>query len=591
MRRMLSVVLRLVVAGFVAGFLVGGAAPAWAHHGEIPEGVEIPPTVFLPEGTDLVPLEAADLYGWEPLGIVAGEDVRSYTLGTDRWAVWVCDYPGAGIGVTPTVAAEFLGAVVAPHYDWLSEGIYSMEFVPAGTVAGSEPQGCLDAVAGSAQPSTVNGAIVIADAQLGFGFGGPGFTCPGACGTGTPRTFPANSRLVFMGGESVVGASPWPAPVASLVSHEIGHGIAWPHSYSGQTLVGGRIWEYDNPIDLMSGNSGADLFTTVTDSYATLAFNRYAAGWIAPGDVVVHSGGTTELVLEAAGSDGTEMVVIPIGEQGHLVSLDARVRSTHDPIPSSWEGVSVHTIDQRDDGSCFSSVYGVCYGLDRRTAQNPSRPDAIDHVLEVGDTATVSGVRITVLGREGDGFRLRLDGGVTVSRFSDTDASPFVTDIEWLADTGITRGCNPPTNDRFCPEAPVTRGQMAAFLSRAFQLTDSGDITFSDTGGSVFSGDIARLAAAGITRGCNPPVNDRFCPDEPVTRGQMAAFLTRAFGLVDTGGVAFTDTVGSVFESDIARLAAAGITRGCTPARFCPNDPVTRGQMAAFLNRAEEYLP
>ncbi|MDH4307732.1 MAG: S-layer homology domain-containing protein [Acidimicrobiia bacterium] len=39
---------------------------------------------------------------------------------------------------------------------------------------------------------------------------------------------------------------------------------------------------------------------------------------------------------------------------------------------------------------------------------------------------------------------------------------------------------------------------------------------------------MAALAAAGVTRGCNPPVNDRFCPAEPVTRGQMAAFLHRA---------------------------------------------------------------
>jgi hypothetical protein len=50
--------------------------------------------------------------------------------------------------------------------------------------------------------------------------------------------------------------------------------------------------------------------------------------------------------------------------------------------------------------------------------------------------------------------------------------------------------------------------------------------------------------------------------------------------------VSFSDTAGSVFEHDIAKLATAGITRGCTPSRFCPEDPVTRQQMAAFLHRA-----
>ena len=47
---------------------------------------------------------------------------------------------------------------------------------------------------------------------------------------------------------------------------------------------------------------------------------------------------------------------------------------------------------------------------------------------------------------------------------------------------------------------------------------------------SIFAGDIERLADADVTRGCNPPDNDRFCPDDPVTRQQMAAFLVRAYG-------------------------------------------------------------
>ena len=51
--------------------------------------------------------------------------------------------------------------------------------------------------------------------------------------------------------------------------------------------------------------------------------------------------------------------------------------------------------------------------------------------------------------------------------FRDIDGSVFEADIVWLAITGITRGCNPPVNDQFCPNDPVTRGQMAAFLRRA----------------------------------------------------------------------------------------------------------------------------
>jgi hypothetical protein len=168
----------------------------------------------------------------------------------------------------------------------------------------------------------------------------------------------------------------------------------------------------------------------------------------------------------------------------------------------------------------------------------------------------------------------------------------FFVDIEWLAFEGITRGCNPPTNALFCPDDGVTRGQMAAFLHRALDgvLIPGPDPGFTDIDKSVFATDILWLGAVGVTRGCNPPLNDRYCPMEPVTRAQMAAFLVRALGYSDDGGGdLFVDDDGSLFESAIDKLATAGVTKGCNPPdndRFCPNDPVTRGQMAAFLHRA-----
>jgi hypothetical protein len=175
--------------------------------------------------------------------------------------------------------------------------------------------------------------------------------------------------------------------------------------------------------------------------------------------------------------------------------------------------------------------------------------------------------------------------------FVDIAGSGFANAIEWLADEGITKGCNPPANTMFCPDDFVTRGQMATFLVRAFGYTDNGGGNlFIDDNSSVFEGAIDKLATAGITVGCNPPDNDRFCPDRDVTRGEMAAFLGRAFGYTDNGGGDwFIDDDGSVFENAIDRLRTAGVTQGCNPPlnnRYCPNDFVTRGQMAAFLKRA-----
>ncbi len=182
------------------------------------------------------------------------------------------------------------------------------------------------------------------------------------------------------------------------------------------------------------------------------------------------------------------------------------------------------------------------------------------------------------------------DTGVFDPPFRDDDSSVFQADINWLSAAGITQGCNPPTGDRFCPDEPVTRGQMAAFLARALDLsTPSGRDSFTDDNASLFEPSIEALAAAGITRGCNPPTNNRFCPEDRVTRAQMAAFLVRALGYTDPGGNTFQDDDGSVFEASIQALAGAGVTRGCNPpvnSQFCPTANVTRGEMAAFLSRA-----
>lgn len=174
--------------------------------------------------------------------------------------------------------------------------------------------------------------------------------------------------------------------------------------------------------------------------------------------------------------------------------------------------------------------------------------------------------------------------------FIDDDGSVFEADIEALVAAGITEGCNPPTNDRFCPEDVVTRGELAGFLEAALGPDVEISGAFLDDDYSVFETDVEWLAAVGITAGCNPPENDWFCPDGLVTRSQMAAFLVRALGYVDDdGGNLFVDDDGSVFESDIDRLGAAGVTAGCNPPendRFCPEEMVTRGQMAALLHRA-----
>ena len=162
-------------------------------------------------------------------------------------------------------------------------------------------------------------------------------------------------------------------------------------------------------------------------------------------------------------------------------------------------------------------------------------------------------------------------------------------DILWLWERGIALPCDEGP-DHYCPDDPMIREDMAAFMARALDLPDPGVDYFVDDNSLPFEVDINRIRAAGITFGCNPPENTRYCPGDAVTRGQMSAFLGRAWDLVDgTGADLFDDDDNSIFEDDIDRLGTAGITFGCNPpanAMFCPDDLVSRGQMASFIARA-----
>ncbi|MGH7729710.1 MAG: S-layer homology domain-containing protein, partial [Candidatus Eiseniibacteriota bacterium] len=111
---------------------------------------------------------------------------------------------------------------------------------------------------------------------------------------------------------------------------------------------------------------------------------------------------------------------------------------------------------------------------------------------------------------------------------------PFAAWVERLFTEGVTSGCGTDPL-RYCPERSVTRGEMAVFLLRAkhgagYQARDATG-TFADVPpGHPYAPWIEQLAEQGITGGCgiNPA---RYCPDRPVTRGEMAVFLVRAFDL------------------------------------------------------------
>ena len=144
----------------------------------------------------------------------------------------------------------------------------------------------------------------------------------------------------------------------------------------------------------------------------------------------------------------------------------------------------------------------------------------------------------------------------------------------------------------FCWGDPVTREIAAVWIVRVLDggddEVDSVGSRFSDVDpGGEWAAHIERLAELGVTLGCAAEPA-RFCPHYTATRSQAASFLARAFELGSAEPAGFGDTAGSVHETNIDALYAAGITTGCLtdPLLFCPRDPTTRAQMASFLNRA-----
>ncbi len=169
---------------------------------------------------------------------------------------------------------------------------------------------------------------------------------------------------------------------------------------------------------------------------------------------------------------------------------------------------------------------------------------------------------------------------------------PFHTLIGKLSARGVTLGCD---GGNFCPEAAVTRAQMAAFIIRA--LREPGYLPpppvlprFADVPSTnEFYAHIEELSVRQIALGCG---GGNYCPDNEVTHEQMAAFLIRARrppGYVPAAPATqrFADVpLTSPFAGHIEELAARGITLGCGGGNYCPASNVTQAQMAAFLVRA-----
>lgn len=336
------------------------------------------------------------------------------------------------------------------------------------------------------------------------------------------------------------------------------------------------------------------IYSTVKDqNYVAFAKEGSTTGgaqWVAAVDA------TADQVITHPASSNTNATVI----QAFYHSSSGGWTESNETV---WAGAPVAYIAEREDAwsvdpavaNPFASwTYSVTAGeladalgwdsIDRVRLLNVPPAARFEITGRVGGETTVESVLAATLYAK-LGTRSPHISGVTVERFlpfHDIETTVHQAAIVAIWEAGITTGCDA---ENYCPLDPVTRAQMATFLNRAMDLPAAGSAGYADVNGaSVHEPAINAITAAGISNGCEAGL---YCPGVSITRAQMATFLARALGLEPVTTATFSDVnPASVHAPSINAIAAAGISLGCADGVYCPNDPVTRAQMATFLARA-----
>ncbi|MDQ0257246.1 N-acetylmuramoyl-L-alanine amidase [Evansella vedderi] len=165
------------------------------------------------------------------------------------------------------------------------------------------------------------------------------------------------------------------------------------------------------------------------------------------------------------------------------------------------------------------------------------------------------------------------------ARFPDTNLS----EINRLAGDGIVGGF---PDGNFHPNRPVTRGEAIVMIGRTLDLnTGTRSTSFRDVPSNHFaSGAIAAAVEKGLVSGYP---DGTFKPNDPVTRGETAAFLTRAHNMEPIQNpIAFRDVSANHFaKGAIDRISSSGITVGFSDNTYRPDQHITRQEFAVLLAR------
>jgi hypothetical protein len=370
--------------------------------------------------------------------------------------------------------------------------------------------------------------------------------------------------------------------------------------YSGSALVdvvhgvpGLTVDVWANGLPLITGFAPGDIASQVLLPAGTYDIAIYPAGSdpittapaIAAPGVAVPAGANAAVVAHLD-EMGAPTASVFLNDISVIAEGEARVTVRHVAAAPAVDvlaggGVLLENLANGDEdvADVPSGSYGVTLNAAGTDTQAFPATGAVDLDLAEGVNTIVYAIG-DLAGASFDLLVSTIDGLGPDGAFSDVAVSVHRQDITLMALANIARGT---PDGRYLPDQELTRGQMAALLARALDLPAASQDFFTDDESSEFEDDINAIAAYGITVGYG---NGMFGPDDTITRGQMAAFLNRAFALDAGSGTPFTDIAGSIFESDIEAIYAAGITQGATATLYDPEGDVTRGQMASFLARA-----
>ncbi|VDN46246.1 putative S-layer homology domain-containing protein [Petrocella atlantisensis] len=155
--------------------------------------------------------------------------------------------------------------------------------------------------------------------------------------------------------------------------------------------------------------------------------------------------------------------------------------------------------------------------------------------------------------------------------------------IEKWMDLGIIKGY---PSGAFKPEASITRAEFVTVINNIFQLEEKTDVTFSDVKTTDWFEDaVLKASTAGIVSGHN----NRFRPDDRITRQEAAIVLTNAFQLTGTEAAAYSTYTDA---SDVATWAATqmsvlvekGYMQGRSNNELAPMSNLTRAEAVTLLS-------